>query len=584
MDQYNRTDAVDGNPAAPPFGEARFVVLDVESGFGELRRQIIRLVGPRLAHTALYEAGVASGATFARAVRPAHADDAALTRALLECLAAYQAVGFGAFAIEVCDWSTPRVEIIGRDTFEAWAGRQRDCYPDHCAYAAGVLNGFISALTGRDDLACIERSCQAQGADACRFEALPIGQVGAGAAVFLAASQALHGGHTNVIEQARELERQRVATDELRDMLQALTSNCGLESLLNDILVRSRRLLGADAAAFYRLDHPRQALVLHTSQGLPEKTLDHVQSSLGEGLIRQAVHTRRPIVVADATMPISAEAADQRVCREQLARHYRALLATPIIIEDQAYGALAFYVAGVHDFNAADVELAAILSEQAALMITYAQWQAQRCQDAIAADHIRLARDLHDSVTQTLFSASLIAEALPHLYQRDPEASQRRLHDLHELTRGALAEMRTLLLELRPAALTESTLSELLRHLVDAAIGRLRIPVTLTVEEQRTLPDDVRIALYRIAQEALNNIIKHAAASAVDVALHFKTDSVELRVSDNGCGFHAESLVPECMGLGIMRERAASIGAAFAIDSRPGQGTHVQVIWAAMDT
>ena len=132
---------------------------------------------------------------------------------------------------------------------------------------------------------------------------------------------------------------------------------------------------------------------------------------------------------------------------------------------------------------------------------------------AIAAERNRLARDLHDAVTQTLFSASLIAEVLPRIWERDPDEGARRLAELRELTRGALAEMRTLLLELRPATLTESSLAELLRQLAQAIGGRSRLPIALHIAGERALPPETQIALYRIAQEALNNVGKHAGAN-----------------------------------------------------------------------
>jgi signal transduction histidine kinase len=200
-----------------------------------------------------------------------------------------------------------------------------------------------------------------------------------------------------------------------------------------------------------------------------------------------------------------------------------------------------------------------------------------------------LARDLHDAVTQTLFSASLIAEVLPRIWERHPEEGRRRLDELRELTRGALAEMRTLLLELRPSALVDAALGDLLRQLAESITGRARVPVSVEVEGECALPPEVKVALYRIAQEALNNVAKHAGASQALVSLrYFPLDVggerggagvVELRVSDDGRGFNLESVPPESLGLGIMRERAEAIGAALNIDSEVGHGTQVVVAW-----
>jgi len=205
---------------------------------------------------------------------------------------------------------------------------------------------------------------------------------------------------------------------------------------------------------------------------------------------------------------------------------------------------------------------------------------------AVAAERSRLARDLHDAVTQTLFSAGLIAEALSTSWESDRDEGRQLLKELRQLTRGALAEMRTLLLELRPAALVEASLDDLLRQLADATTSREGAPVTVTVEGQCALPTDVHIGLYRIAQESLNNVVKHARASQVTVSLLSPPaggmkggEGVELRIGDDGRGFDPDCVPPDRLGLNIMRERAQAIGATMVVESRPGRGTQIRVVW-----
>ena len=151
-------------------------------------------------------------------------------------------------------------------------------------------------------------------------------------------------------------------------------------------------------------------------------------------------------------------------------------------------------------------------------------------QAAVASERNRIASDLHDSVTQTLFSTAAIADALPEVWNRYPEEARRALEDLRQLTKGALAEMRTLLLELRPSALLEKTLGELLTQLADAAIGRTQMPVTVEITGDRRLADDVHIALYRVAQESLNNVIKHSQASRATLRLAGDADKMVLTI------------------------------------------------------
>ena len=201
-------------------------------------------------------------------------------------------------------------------------------------------------------------------------------------------------------------------------------------------------------------------------------------------------------------------------------------------------------------------------------------------QTAVVAERNHLAHELHDAVSQLLFSASVIAESLPRLWERNPERVKQGLAQLHQLTRGALAEMRTLLLELRPTALTEAALGDLLHQLVDAVRGQTRLQVTLTVEGQQTLPEDVQITLYRIAQEALNNVIKHARATHVNVSLVNGMDTVTVRVADDGRGFDPAAMLPGHMGIGIMHERAEAVGISLDVHSQVGHGTEVVATWS----
>ncbi|HJS17628.1 MAG TPA: PAS domain S-box protein [Anaerolineales bacterium] len=199
--------------------------------------------------------------------------------------------------------------------------------------------------------------------------------------------------------------------------------------------------------------------------------------------------------------------------------------------------------------------------------------------EAVTADRTRLARDLHDAVTQTLFSASLIAEVLPDLWEMDADEAKRSTEELRQLTRGALAEMRTLLLELRPATLTQTHLSDLIKQLCEAFIGRSRLPITLNIDGACPLPPEVQVAIYRIAQESLNNVFKYARATQVRVNLFVSPTSVHFETCDNGIGFDMSIVKPTSLGMRIMRERADAIGAEFQLSSQPGSGTCVEVSW-----
>jgi len=199
---------------------------------------------------------------------------------------------------------------------------------------------------------------------------------------------------------------------------------------------------------------------------------------------------------------------------------------------------------------------------------------------AVAEERNRIADDLHDSVTQTLFSTAAIADALPEVWRRNPDDAMRGLEDLKHLTKGALAEMRTLLLELRPAALLEKDLGQLLQQLASATAGRTRIPVEVEIEGNPRFPDDVQVTLYRVAQESLNNVVKHAQATQAWIRLVGDENNALLTVRDNGRGLDKIDNSHSGMGLAIMRQRIESIGGRLDMVSTSQVGTTVTFRWS----
>ena len=184
-------------------------------------------------------------------------------------------------------------------------------------------------------------------------------------------------------------------------------------------------------------------------------------------------------------------------------------------------------------------------------------------------------------MTQTLFSIAAIAEVLPDIWDQDPDKARRGLGDLQQQTQSALAEMRRLLVSSRPGALLERDLASLIHELIDAMAARTRMPITATVVGECRPPADTKLALYRVAQEALNNVVKHAEASRAIVRLECTGEQVTLSVSDNGHGFDPDGVKPDQLGLGIMRERAEAADVALVVDSEPGYGTTVTATWNA---
>jgi signal transduction histidine kinase len=161
----------------------------------------------------------------------------------------------------------------------------------------------------------------------------------------------------------------------------------------------------------------------------------------------------------------------------------------------------------------------------------------------------------------------------------DEAEARQSTEELRKLTRGALAEMRTLLFELRPAALSQARLCDLLRQLSEALMGRTHLPIYLHVEGDCEIPSDVKVEMYRIAQETLNNVVKYACATEVEIHVLLEPDRVHLEIKDNGVGFDPTCIKPTSLGLHIMRERAEAIQAQLQVASQPGLGTTISLDW-----
>lgn len=265
-------------------------------------------------------------------------------------------------------------------------------------------------------------------------------------------------------------------------------------------------------------------------------------------------------------------------------------MVVPITVKESVIGTLDVQSDRLNAFDQTDLAVIESLAFQVGAAIENAQLYKKAQHLAVVEERGRLARELHDAVTQTLFSASLIAEAVPTVFEKDPQQGWVLLQELRNLNRGALAEMRTLLLELRPAALVETRLEDLLRQLGEAASGREGIPINVLVEGEGTLPPDVHVALYRIAQEALNNVVKHARANQATIRLCISCSGQEesrstrgqtvlLSIIDSGRGFNLSQTPHHRLGMEIMQERAKAIGATLSVESNPGEGTRVTVRW-----
>jgi len=367
----------------------------------------------------------------------------------------------------------------------------------------------------------------------------------------------------------------------LNTLAAVVSRSLNLEEILNDALDEALEIMGIGKGQAFLMEDETQRLILIAHRGLSDDLVHYTaQLPLGTSTSGLAAQEEQPVFRMVSDYPENR--LKDLIQREGI----QLVISVPLMAKGKTMGAIDLGSQVLRSITPDEMSLLAAIGHQIGVAVENARLYEQAQELAVVEERGRLARELHDAVTQTLFSASLIAEALPDIWEGDNDEARELLKEMQRLSRGALAEMRSLLLELRPAALIETDLGDLLRQLGVAVTGREDVSITVTEEGECVLPADVHVALYRIAQEALNNVVKHARAAQVAVSLRCTAPvgsddgrRVELCVSDDGRGFDADCVPPDCLGLGIMRERAQSIGATLTVETQPGHGTEITVVW-----
>jgi signal transduction histidine kinase len=246
--------------------------------------------------------------------------------------------------------------------------------------------------------------------------------------------------------------------------------------------------------------------------------------------------------------------------------------------EGQSHGILALARAYTEAFDLNEVALLVSLANQVGLAVSAARMR-QRLQEAsLMEERQRLARDLHDSVTQSLYGLVTLTEVGQiRLEAGNSPAAAELFKRIGQTARQAIREMRLFIHQLRLPVLAKEGLINALDLRLAAVEGRSDIQASLNADESIRLPVDFETALYHIAQEALNNSLKHASAKTITVNLLRNNQQIELQIIDDGCGFDPAAAGRAGMGLHNMLSRAAEIQAACTIDSQPGSGTRVTV-------
>jgi PAS domain S-box-containing protein len=396
------------------------------------------------------------------------------------------------------------------------------------------------------------------------------------------------------ISKRREMEQaeqeQRVLAEALVDTAQVLNSTLNINEVLVRILTNVGNVIQHDTANIMLIEEGYTRVVgyrANTDTDGISDTNGNSDQREHEQLVRRLrfivrdspslqhmIETGKPLLITDVQ---HSGLTTERTGAIRL----RSYLGAPIAIEGTVIGFINLDSRSSGFFTQRHAERLQDFTNQAALAIKNAQVYQQAQELAAAEERQRLARDLHDAVSQTLFSANVMAETLPRLMHNNQQAAVQGLQRLGRLTKGALAEMRALLVELRPAALVETELRVLLGHLINGLRARCDCEIELSVAgNSYLLTPDVQVGLYRIAQEALNNVLKHAQAQHINVTLTYRPGRVMLSVIDDGVGFDVDAVPADHMGVHIMHERAQAIGAVLHLNSQLGEGTSLTVTWS----
>ena len=347
-----------------------------------------------------------------------------------------------------------------------------------------------------------------------------------------------------------------------------------LQEILSKALAKVLEALNMDSGQAFRLDPDKQVLVSIAHQGYSDRFISATaRLPLNASVVGTAAEQGKPLVRPLAHYPrddyrdlLAAEGVQVTIC-------------IPLIAQSRTVGAINLSSRGPRLVTPEESSLLASIGHQIGVAVDNAQLYEQAQQLAVMKERNRLARDLHDSVTQALYGVTLYSEAASRqLASGDTDLVADHLVEIRATAQESLREMRLLIFELRLPALRSEGLAAALQARLESVESRVGLDTKFHVEGDARLPPEVEEGLYRIAQEALNNALKHARAGSVSVVLHQNDRSVSLCIQDDGIGFDPlEARAQGGFGLTGMEERVTRLGGKLTITSSPGQGTRIQV-------
>jgi len=371
------------------------------------------------------------------------------------------------------------------------------------------------------------------------------------------------------------VEEVHLATKRLEALYQAdekLYASLELEQVLQALVDVCVELLGADKSCILIWDETRQHLIAHAQRGFTPQFVRVINEYSGRGLIVHAAQQGETVVVPDTHQ-------DERVARQITDQEgIRAFMHIPIRLNGEVFGVFSINNLHPNTLGREEQRVYASLARRAAIAIRNARLYAQAQGKAALEERQKLARNLHDSVSQAIYGIVLGVRTAKAQLARNPEQAPVALDFVMNLAEAATAEMRALIFELRPESLEQEGLVAALSKQVEAARARHSLRLEAELGPEPALSLEAKEALYRVAQEALNNIAKHARANRAHLCLRQENDTVRLEIRDDGMGFDSQREYPGHLGLVSMRERIEHLGGRFCLESSPGAGTTVRVI------
>jgi signal transduction histidine kinase/HAMP domain-containing protein len=365
---------------------------------------------------------------------------------------------------------------------------------------------------------------------------------------------------------------QELAT--LNRLAAVVSQSLNLEQILNDALDEALEIMGATKGQAFLLEEETRDLVLIAQRNLPDELVRFTaRLPLGTSTSGLAAREGRPVARC------VADYAPGRLKDLVQGAGIELVVSTPLLAKGKTVGAIDLGMEQVRAIEPEGLSLLAAIGHQIGVAVENARLYEQAQQLAVVQERNRLARDLHDSVMQALYGVTLYAEAAARqLKVGQAQMTADHLREIRDTAQEALREMRLLIFELRPLALQREGLAAALQTRLEAVEGRVGMQTEIHVEGDGQLDPEVEQELYRVAVEALNNVLKHAYARSVTVRIQHDDRALVLEVADDGIGFELVA-AQEKGGLGLrgMRERVARLGGDLIVHSVPGEGTTVRV-------